>query len=162
VLERSQFTVILDVNTRLEHGWGTINYDDHAEIETTSVSVSADKFRFTGQGQQTCNVSFEGRCRITGGVPFTVPAQVTIETDGLTAEVRFKITGTMPSLRITCHTRHGTKHVMSMPLPTYAPKIPMVRMPLKDGAEVVIDMSDMVSRPGFTNKAIVRLVCHKL
>jgi hypothetical protein len=173
VLERSQFTVILDMKTRAQppanHPFpNAINMDDHAEIQTASVSGSADKFRFTGQGQQTTNVSIEGRCRVTGGVPYTLPAQVTIETDGLTADVRFKITGTMPRIGLTCQTAYGTGYGMSMPLPINTAKIPIVRMPLKDGAEVVFDMSgseagEMVPRGGvqLTCKVTVRLVCHK-
>lgn len=170
VLERAQFTVILAVKTRAQMPanplYSAITIENHSEIQTSSASGSADKFRFDGQGQQTNNVSVDGNCRMTGGVPFNLPARVSIETDGLTAEVSYETQGTMPSIGMSCEVAGGHGYGMSMPVPMNAGKVPVTKMPLKDGAEMVFDMSQSEAaqimargRVQLTGTATVRLVC---
>src|SRR5207253_10729750 len=129
---------------------------------------STDQFRFEGQGQQTNNVRIEGNCTVQG-VPYTVPAKVTIDTDGLTASVQFELTGTMPSIGMQCKIPGvGSGYGMSMPVPMNSAKSPPITLPLKDGAEFKYDQSEseaakIAARGGVTmsGPGIIRIVCHK-
>jgi hypothetical protein len=84
VLERAQFTVISDVKTRAQFPSNPLYLaeiiENHAEIQASSASGSTERFRFDGQGQQTTNVRIEGNCTVNG-VPFSIPARVSVETD---------------------------------------------------------------------------------
>ena len=171
VLERAQFTVISDVKTRAQFPTNPLYVaeiiENHAEILTSSASGSADRFRFEGQGQQTTNVRIEGNCTVNG-VPFSVPARVSVDTDGLTADVGYELTGTMPSIGMRCTLAQGSGYGMSIPVPMNSGKMPIAKLPLRDGAEVEFDMAQseaarIMARGGvtLTGKATVRLVCHK-
>lgn len=146
VLERAQVTVITDLKTRTTVPanplYQTIGVDNHAEIPATRVSGSTDRFVFEGQGQQTNNATVDGNCKMTSGVPFNLPAKVTITTDGLIAEINYEVMGTHPSIGMKCTIPGvGTGTGMSIPVQLNAGKVPLTKLPLKDGATEVMDMA---------------------
>ena len=171
VLGRSQFTVISDMKTKTKVPqnplYTTIGVDNHAEILTSSASGSTERFRLEGQGQQTNNATVDGNCSFTGGVPYNLPAKISIDTDGLTAEVTYELTGTPPSIAIKCTIPGaGSGYGMSLPVQIDSGKVPVAKMPLKNGAEVVFDMAQseaakILAGGGvtLTGTATVRLVC---
>ena len=173
VLERSQFTIITDVKTKTTVPqnplYTSVINENHSEIPTTRAGGTADKFRFDGQGQQSCNASIEGNCKFTGGIPFNLPARVSIETDGLTAEVTYEVSGQAPSLGMQCTIPGaGSGYGMSIPVQLNSGRVPIAKMPLKDGAEVVFDMSQSEAarimaggRVTLTGKATVKLKCNR-
>ncbi len=146
VLERAQVTVISDMKTKTRVPanplYSTISVDNHAEIPMTNVSGSNDRFQFTGQGQQTNNAAVDGNCAFTAGVPYNLPAKVTVDTDGLNAEVTYELSGKPPSLGMKCKIPGaGSGYGMSIPVQIDSGKVPIAKLPLKDGAEVVMDMA---------------------
>jgi hypothetical protein len=171
VLEHAQVTVITDVKTVIlmpkNPLYTTLKLDNNAEIQTTRVSGTADRFRFDGQGTQANNASVDGNCRMSGGVPYNLPAQVSIDTDGITADVSYETMGTMPSISMKCSIPGaGEGYGMSVPVQMNRGKVPLTKMPLKDGSEVVIDMAQseaakLMAGAGatVTGKATIRLVC---
>ena len=146
MIERAQVTVISDVKTKIKVPanplYSTISVDNHSDVPMTSVSGSNDRFRFTGQGQQTNNASVDGNCRITSGVPYNLPATVTVDTDGLTADITYELSGKPPSIAMKCTIPGaGSGYGMSIPVQVETGKVPVAKMPLKDGAEIVMDMA---------------------
>lgn len=170
VLERAQLTIVSDVNTLTTVPpnplYQSIKVDNRSEIPATRVSGSNDRFVFEGQAPQTTDVSVQGNCTVSG-VPFTIPAKVTIDTDGQTANVKYELVGTMPTIGMRCTIPGmGSGSGMSVPVPMNAGKIPIATFPLKDGAEKVSDMAQsdaakMMASGGvkLTGTATIRLKC---
>jgi hypothetical protein len=65
--------------------------------------------RFDGKGQQTIDATVKGKCRITGGVPFKLPARANIETDGFEAQIRYALDGPIPGASLQCQLAGGVR-----------------------------------------------------
>jgi hypothetical protein len=107
----------------------------------TGVPVSGEMIKLEGKGEQTNDAKVEGHCRFNAGLPFTLPARATIETDGLDAQIHFSIEGTHPSVGMECTTPAGTGHGMSIPVNVGGGNTPVINLPLENGAEKVFDQS---------------------
>lgn len=118
------------------------NVENRGQVPMSRVSVSGEMIKLDGEGKQTTNATLEGYCRFTGGLPFTLTARGSIETDGLDAQVRLTIEGNAPSLSAECNVPGAGKgHGFSMPVTLKSDKVPVINLPLKNRAEKVFDQS---------------------
>lgn len=113
-----------------------------AEVSMSNVLVSGDMIKLEGQGTQTNNARLEGHCSFTGGLPFKLTSRGTLETDGLEAQIRLTTEGTSPSLKAQCTIEGQTGRGWTMPVNlNTSGNVPVIKMPLKNGAEKVFDQS---------------------
>ena len=170
VLERSRLRVELEQETRLEMppnpAYTAINLTNTGKLLTTAPSISGQNIHFDGRGEQSMNGTVEGNCRFNG-LPLTLPATGSVDTDGLTARVQFRVEGTVPSFGMTCQIGGAKGSGFSMPVPvgSNAGLPAPVSLPLKDGAEVTHNMANTMgasvmagSGVNMSGKAKVRLV----
>jgi len=115
--------------------------ENRAVVPMSSVSVSGEVIKFDGEGKQTNNATVEGHCKFTGGLPFTITLRGSIETEGLEAQIRLALMGTLPKIAMECATPQGQGHGMSIPVNVGGGNAPMINLPLKNGAEKVFDQS---------------------
>jgi hypothetical protein len=145
VLEKSnvRFEVVADTRVEVPPNplYSVITVGTQAKIQANRVSVSGDVIKFDGKGEQTLNAGVNGNCSMTGGLPFTVPARGSIETDGLDAQLRYTIEGTTPSISMKCQFGPGTGSGMSMPVPIKPDREATVNIPLRNGAEISLDQA---------------------
>jgi hypothetical protein len=105
--------------------------ENRLEVPMSRVSVSGEMIKLDGEGKQTTNATLEGYCRFTGGLPYTLTARGSIETDGLDAQIRLTIEGKGPSLSSECN----------VPVTLKSDNVPVINLPLKNRAEKVFDQS---------------------
>lgn len=122
VLQKAELHVIVEVNTRLQMPsnplYTAINISNKADIPMNPpTSVGDDSFRFEGAGSQETNGSIEGNCRFTSGLPSTLPAHATVETDLVDAKVSYNAEGTSGSMSMECQVGGRTGRAMSFPVP---------------------------------------------
>lgn len=169
VLERSRLRVELEQETRIEMppnpAYTSITLKNNGKLATTPPSISAQNIHFDGRGEQSMNGLVEGNCRFNG-LPLTLPATGSVDTDGLTAQVRFRVEGTVPSFGMTCQIGGAKGSGFSMPVPVgnNAGLPAPVSLPLEDKAEVTHDMRNTMaasvmagSGVNMTGKTTVRL-----
>ena len=65
-----------------------------------------------------------------------------IETEGLEAQIRLALMGTLPRIAMECATPAGTGHGMSIPVNVGGETVPLITLPLENGAEKVFDQSN--------------------
>jgi hypothetical protein len=143
--------------------------DNRAVVPMSSVSVSGEMIKFDGEGKQTNNATVEGHCKFTGGLPFTITLRGSIETGGLEAQIRLALMGTLPSIAMECATPQGAGHGMSIPVNVSGGNIPVMNLPLENGAEKVFDQSTgegakMMAQSGvrITGQSKIRIIfCEK-
>ena len=172
-LERSTVRVVFEQNVRTQVPpnplYAAILIQSRGELRATRAGMTGDMIRLDGQGTQTNSISIEGNCRMTGGTPYTIATRGGLDTDGLTATLRYTIEGTLPGLGMQCRVPGaGQGYGMSMPVPvdTRGNVPPATTFPLRDGAELVFDMAQsqaaqMVAGSGvrITGQAKLRLEC---
>lgn len=173
-LERASVRLVFeqDVRTQMPPNplYTAVLIHSRGDLRASRAAVSGDVIRMDGQGRQTTTVSIEGpNCRMTGGSPYTIATRGGLETDGLEATLRYAIEGTLPSLGMQCRVPGaGQGWGMSMPVPvdTRGSTPPAATVPLRDGAEFVLDMAQsqaaqMVAGSGvrITGQAKLRLEC---
>lgn len=152
VLERAKLRVELEQTTRVQMppnpAYTAINLKNDGKLLTTPPpTISGDNIHFDGRGEQSMNGSIEGNCRFAKGLPFTLPAVGSVDTDGLTARVQFRVEGTVPQLSMTCEIGGGKGSGFSMPVPV-GPNAGLpapVTLPLRDKAEVTHDMANTMA-----------------
>jgi hypothetical protein len=124
--------------------YAAVLIQSRGELRATRAGMNGDMIRLDGQGTQTNNVSIEGNCRMTGGTPYTIATRGGLDTDGLTATLRYTIEGTLPGLGMQCRVPGmGQGYGMSMPVPVDNARqcATGTTFPLRDGAELVFDMA---------------------
>lgn len=145
VLEHANVRIETETNSRLEMPpnplYTALVVENRAVVPMTSVSVSGEVIKFDGEGKQTNDAKVEGHCKFTGGLPFTLTLRGSIETDGLEAQIRLAVQGTHPSMFMECTTPQGKGHGMSIPVNVSGGTIPVMNLPLENGAEKVFDQS---------------------
>ncbi len=114
--------------------------DNRSVVPMSSVLVSGEMIKLEGQGNQTTNATLEGHCRFTGGIPFTRPARVTMETDGLDVQIRYNVEGKAPTLESQCTIEGGTGTSTLKPHEGGSNAL-VINLPLENGAEKVFDES---------------------
>jgi hypothetical protein len=141
-----------------------------AEVQMSRAAASGDMIKLDGEGKQTTNAKLEGDCRFTGGLPITLLARGSIETDGLDAQIRVRTEGNVPTLSAQCRVPgQGTGYGMTMPVTLNAGNVPVINLPLRNGAEQVFDettgkAAQMAQGSGarITGKSKIRLIlCEK-
>lgn len=168
VLEKSDVHVIVKVNTHLQMPpnplYTALNFENGADIAMNRAISAGDMIKFDGAGTQTMNGTVEGSCRYVG-FPVTISARASIDTDGLTATVRYDVEGRSPSIGMEC-TVGGRG--MSMPVPVSGNNKFEIKMPLEDGASQEFDQgsgesAQVMARGGakMSGKGTVRLVLCK-
>jgi hypothetical protein len=174
MLERASVRVEYETNVRLQFPPNPAITAEILEakgvVPMSRVSVSGDLIKLDGEGTQTTDAKVEGSCRFTGGVPYTLTARGSIETDGLEAQIRLTIEGKGPSLFVECEVQGAGKgHGMSLPVKLKSDNVPVINLPLKNGAEQVLDQSTgeaakMMAQAGakLSGQAKIRLIlCEK-
>lgn len=146
-LENATIRVESEMNSRMQMPanplYQAIIVDHRGEVRASRASMSGDVIRFEGRGQQRVNASVQGNCSFTSGVPYTVATTGGIETDGITATLRYAIEGATPGMTMTCRVPGGGQGMgMSMPVPVVGAAPSGLSVPLRDGAEVVEDMAN--------------------
>lgn len=138
--------------------------DNRADVPMSRVSVSGEMIKLEGQGNQTTNATLEGNCRFTGGMPFTLPARVTMETDGLDVQIRYTVEGKAPTLKSECTIEGQTATGTLMPHDGGGNAL-VINLPLENGAEKVFDHSTgdgakIVAQAGvkMTGQSKIRLI----
>jgi hypothetical protein len=174
VLERTTVRVVFEQNVRTQMPpnplYVAVVIQSRGDLRASRAGMTGDAIRLDGQGTQTTNISLESQnCRMTGGTPYTIATRGGLDTDGLTATLRYAIEGTLPSLGMQCRVPgQGQGYGMSMPVPvdTRGNVPPAATMPLRDGAEITFDMAQsqaaqMVAGSGvrITGQAKLRLEC---
>lgn len=165
VIEKSDVHVIVTVNTRLQMPpnplYTALNFENGADIAMGRANSAGDQIRLDGTGTQTMNGSVEGSCRYVG-LPVTISAKASVDTDGLTATVRYNVEGKSPSIGMECSV--GGRG-MSMPVPINGNNKFEIEMPLEDGATKEFDQASgesaqAMARGGakMSGKGTVRLV----
>jgi hypothetical protein len=170
VLERTSPRVEIEVNSRFQMppnpAYTALVLENKGRVVTQRTAVSGDVIRFEGQGQQTNDGRVEGNCKFNG-FPYELPAKATIESDGLDAQIRYTVEGTVPSLGMRCTIPgQGSGYGFSMPVPiNNNTNVPVTNLPLRDGAEIVSDMANtqaagIVAQGGvqMSGKVKIRLV----
>jgi hypothetical protein len=168
VIEKSDVHVIVNVNTRLQMPpnplYTALDFENGADIAMNRANSAGDMIRLDGTGTQTMNGSVEGSCRYVG-LPVTISARASVDTDGLTATVRYDVEGKSPSIGMEC-TVGGRG--MSMPVPISGNNKFEIKMPLEDGASKEFDQASgesaqVMARGGakMSGKGTVRLVLCK-
>jgi hypothetical protein len=145
VLEHANVRIETETNSRMSMPpnplYTAIVTENRAVVPMSSVSVSGDMIKFEGEGKQTNNATVEGHCKFTGGLPFTITLRGSIETEGLEAQIRLALMGTLPRIAMECATPAGTGHGMSVPVNVGGGTVPLITLPLENGAEKVFDQS---------------------
>lgn len=147
VLENSDVRVVLELQSRTEMPrnplYTALIVAHRGQMTTTRSSVSGSTARFDVRGEQVITGSIEGNCHWTAGLPMTVPVSGTVETDGLTATVRYRQEGQTPPIGMQCKVPGGPSGSgFSMPVSLGNSELgPPVTLPLKDGAEVEYDLA---------------------
>lgn len=138
--------------------------DNRGVVPMSRVSVSGEMIKLEGQGNQTTNATLEGNCRFTGGMPFTLPARVTMETDGLDVQIRYTVEGKAPTLKSECTIEGQTATGTLMPHDGGGNAL-VINLPLENGAEKVFDHSTgdgakIVAQAGvkMTGQSKIRLI----
>ena len=146
VLEHANVRIETETNSRMSMPpnplYTAIVVENRAVVPMSSVSVSGDLIKFEGEGKQTNNATVEGHCKFTGGLPFTITLRGSIETEGLEARIRLALMGTLPGIAMECATPAGTGHGMPIPVNVGGGTIPLITLPLENGAEKVFDQSN--------------------
>lgn len=145
VLEHTNVHIEYEVNTRFtnppDDAITAQVVDNRADLPMSRVSVSGEMIKLEGQGNQTTNATLEGgKCRFTGGMPFTLPARVTMETDGLDVQIRYTVEGQASTLKSECTIEGQTSTAMVMPHGGGGNAL-VFNLPLENGAEKVFDHS---------------------
>jgi hypothetical protein len=173
VLEHANIRLETETTSRMEMPpnplYTAIIVTNQAVVPMTGVPVSGEMIKLEGKGEQTNDAKVEGNCKFTAGLPFTLTARATIETDGLDAQIHFSVEGTHPSVGMECTTPAGTGHGMSIPVNVGGGNVPVINLPLENGAEKVFDQSagptaQMMaqSRVRITGTSKIRLIfCEK-
>lgn len=168
VLERARLRVELEQDTRVQMPANPLYTaiklrNDGKLLTTASPSISGDNIHFDGRGEQSMNGSIEGSCTLNG-LPITLPAIGTIDTDGLTARVTFRVEGTVPTFGMRC-SMGGTAFSVPAPVGGNAGLPAPVPLPLRNKAEVTHDMGNTMaasamagSGASMSGKARVRLI----
>ena len=122
VLEKAELHVIVEVNTRMQMPpnplYTAINISNKADIPMNPpTNVGDDSFRFEGAGSQETNGSIEGNCRFTSGLPSSLAARATVETNLIDAKVNYNVEGTSQSMTMECQVGGQTGRAMSFPVP---------------------------------------------
>lgn len=122
VLEKAELHVIVEANTRMQMPpnplYTAINISNKADVlMNPPTSVGDDSFRFEGTGSQETNGSIEGNCRFTSGLPSTLSARATVETNLVDAKVNYNVEGTSQSTAMECQVGGQTGRGMSFPVP---------------------------------------------
>lgn len=116
--------------------------DNKAVVPMSRAAVSGDLIKLDGEGKHTTNATLEGNCHFTGGLPITLTARASIETDGLDAQIRITTEGTSPTLSAECTIEGKTGKGWSMPVNLGSGgNAPVINLPLKNGEEKVVDQS---------------------
>ena len=174
VLERSKLRVELEQQTRIQMpqnpAYRAINLTNNGKLLTTASSIVGDNIHFDGRGEQSMDGSIEGNCKFNRGLPLTLPAIGSVDTDGLTAKVQFRVEGTVPQIGMTCEIPGGGKgYGFSLPVPVGSnaglPAPVELPIPTNGKAEVTKDMANTMaasamagSGVSMSGKAKVRLV----
>lgn len=104
-----------------------------SDAHITRVAMANDMIRLDGEGRETTNMALQGNCHFINGVPFSLPARVTIETDGFDVQVQATVDGT-PSIGFECNLDGRTIRRTGIPVMGPAIILPlMVNLPLKLG-----------------------------
>jgi hypothetical protein len=167
VLERSKLRVELEQDTRVQMPpnpvYTAINLKNNGKLRTTPPTISGDNIHFDGTGEQSMNGTIEGNCHYTG-LPITLPAIGSVDTDGLTARVQFRVEGTVPTFGMACN-MGGAGFSMPVPVGSNAGLPAPVPLPLKNKAEVTHNMANTMaanamagSGMSMSGKTKVRLV----
>lgn len=143
VLERAKLRVILEQDTRVDMPPNPLYTalklrNDGKLITTPPPSISGENIHFDGRGEQSMNGTVMGSCKYVG-LPLTLPAIGSVDTDGLTARVQFRVEGTVPTFGMKCEIGGSA---MSMPVPVggNAGLPAPVVLPLRNNAERTFDM----------------------
>ena len=118
-----------------------LNIENRAVVPMGRAAVSGEMFKLEGEGKQITNATVEGNCNFTGGLPSTLTARASIETDGLEAQIRFTVEGTHPSIGMYCIVDRKSGVGMSMPVSISSGNQPLMKLPLENGAEKVFDQA---------------------
>lgn len=175
VLEHSNFRIEFESNTRIQFPPNpavvmTEIIDNRGVVPMSRAAVSGDLIKLDGEGKQIMNATIEGNCRFTGGLPHTLTVRGSIETDGVEAQIRLTTEGQGPSLKVECTVPGvGKGYGMSMPVTLKSDNVPVINLPLKNGAEQVWDQSTgeaakMIAQSGakMSGQAKIRLIfCEK-
>jgi hypothetical protein len=112
------------------------------DVTMGRVPVSGDLIKLDGEGKHTTNATLEGHCRFTGGLPITLTARGSIETDGLDAQIRLTTEGTSPMLKAQCTVEGQTGTGWTMPVNlSSSGNMPVINLALKNRAEKVLDQA---------------------
>ncbi len=148
VLDKSNFRVKMDVNTRLEMPpnplYTAIVLINQAEVPVKLVAVSSPMgIRFTGDSEQTMNGNIEGNCHFNKGLPSKLPVHVIVDSDGLEAQVSYTVSGTAGSVGMECTIPgKGSGSGVSMPVPINgASNLPPTKLKLKNGEAIKSDLA---------------------
>jgi hypothetical protein len=169
VIEKADMHVVVDVNTRVQMPpnplYSAILITNKADIPMSRVSTVNDLIKLEGDGQQQTNGSIEGNCRFTSGLPSTISARSTVETDGLEAKINYNVAGTKSSMTMECSIGGQTGRGMSMPVPINSNNKYDFNLVLEDGATKEFDQgsgaaAQMMAGSGMkiSGKGIIRLV----
>lgn len=169
VLEKAEIHVILDVNTRMQMPpnplYTAINITNNADIPMSRVSATTDLIKLEGDGQQQTNGSIEGNCRFNSGLPSSIPARATVETDGVEAKINYNLAGTAPGMTMQCTVGNKTGYGMSIPVPISSNAKYDFTVVFEDGATKEFDQASgqsaqVMARGGakMSGKGIVRLM----
>jgi hypothetical protein len=149
VLERTNLHIEFEEHTTVTMPanplYNSITLDKKGLLQTTRASINGDVIHFDGRGEHTTNGKVDGNCKFTAGFPHTAPAGGSIDTDGLTANVRYAVEGSGPSMMMECRVPGGGRGTaMSLPAPVNGGGgIPgAVPIPLRDGAETEMNMAN--------------------
>ncbi|MDQ2977496.1 MAG: hypothetical protein M3R69_19045 [Acidobacteriota bacterium] len=149
VLERSTVRIVMENNTRTQIPpnplYTAINIDTHGEVQATRIQLAGDIIKIDGQGEQNTTPSVEGNCVFEGTIPIKLGTRGGLETDGLEAQIHYSVEGTMPGVGMKCTLPgQGSGSGMSMPMPMNSGSNvpPDIKLPLRDGVEVVTDMTN--------------------
>jgi hypothetical protein len=159
VLDRSNFRVKLDVNTRLEMPrnplYSAIVLTNKAEVPVKLAPASSPMgIRFTGDSEQVMDGTIEGNCRFNKGLPTKLPVHVIVDSDGLEAEIKYSVSGTAGSMGMECKLPQGAGSGMSMPVPmNSASNYPSMKLKLRKDEQVKSDLAtgqaaEIMSRGG--------------
>lgn len=148
-LDRGNARILLEMNTRTlmppSPLLTAVIIQSRGEVRAIRATMAGERIQANGQGSQTTTVSIESNnCRMTSGSPYTIQTRGGFDTDGLEAQLRYAIEGTLPSLGMQCRfPGAGQGYGMSVPVPvdTRGSTPPAATVPLRNGAEFVFDMA---------------------
>jgi hypothetical protein len=147
VLDQANLRVKLEVNTRLQMPsnplYTAIVLTNQAEVPVKLIPASGPLgIRFTGDSDQIMSGKIEGNCRFSSGLPSKLPVHVTVDSDGLEAQISYTVSGTQGSVGMECTLPQGSGRGMSMPVPmNNASNYPPIKLKLANGEKLDFDMS---------------------